>query len=389
MRQLGEMEVSGRRVLVRVDFNVPLEAGEVADDSRIRACLPTINYLRERGARVVLCSHLGRPRGRDPGLSLKPVARRLSELLGAPVPLAPDCVGEEVIRLVEELKPGGVLLLENLRFHPEEEKNDEGFARELARLADVYINDAFAVSHRAHASVEAIARLLPSAAGFLLEKEVRMLGRLLQDPAHPFAALLGGAKVQDKMGVLDRLLERVDKVLIGGGMAATFLKAAGCGVGSSPVEEDRLDYCRQLMERAAAGGKKVVLPKDVAVTPEIRPGAPVQVVEAVSVPEGHIIADIGPEAVRQFARELEECRTVFWNGPMGVFEIPEFARGTRELAHLLAGLEAVTVVGGGSTVEAVTELGLAERLTHVSTGGGASLELLEGRTLPGIAALER
>lgn len=389
MRRLTELSVSEKRVLVRVDFNVPLEGGEVADDSRLRACLPTINYLREHRARIILCSHLGRPKGKDPSLSLNPVARRLSQLLGITVALAPDCIGEGVKRLVEGLKPGEVLLLENLRFHPGEEKNDEGFARELAELADFYVNDAFAVSHRAHASVEAITRFLPSAAGFLLEKEINMLGQLLRSPAHPFAALLGGAKVQDKMGVLDKLLERVDKLLIGGGMVATFLKALGCAVGNSAVEEDRLEYCLQIMDRAASGKKKVILPKDVLVTTEIRSGAPVQVVEVVSIPEGYVIADIGPEAVRQFSRELEECRTVFWNGPMGVFEIPEFSRGTRELAYLLARLEATTVVGGGSTVEAVTELGVADRLSHVSTGGGASLEFLEGRTLPGIAALER
>ncbi|MEE8471792.1 MAG: phosphoglycerate kinase [Dehalococcoidia bacterium] len=390
-KTVRDVEVKGKRVLVRVDFNVPLHpaSGAISDDSRIRATLPTISYLIERGARVILCSHLGRPGGRVvEDLRLAPMAGRLSEMLDRPVLTTRDSTGPEVEEAVAGLKEGEVLLLENLRFNPGEESSDPFFIRRLARLAELYVSDAFGTAHRAHASTVGVAKHLPAVAGFLLEKELVMLGKALHNPVQPFAALVGGAKVSDKMAVLESILDRVDALLIGGGMAATFLKAGGSGVGTSLVEEDRLEFASELMERASAGGVRFLLPLDVVVGPGLDATEGVRVVPIDGVGAGEVIGDIGPRTVELFSAELRGCRTIVWNGPMGVFESPAYSQGTRAMASLLAGLEATTIVGGGSTAEAVGSLGLSERMTHVSTGGGASLEFLEGKTLPGVAVLE-
>ncbi|HEX78050.1 MAG TPA: phosphoglycerate kinase [Dehalococcoidia bacterium] len=389
-KTVKDVDVGGKRVLVRVDFNVPLaQDGTISDDTRIQACLPTINYLVAQRARVILCSHLGRPKGRvAEELRLAPVARRLSQLLGQPVAVARDCVGPEAEAAAAQLKDGEVLLLENLRFHPEEEANDPGFAQALARLADLFVNDAFGASHRAHASVVGVAEQLPAVAGLLMEKELEALGKAVEDPARPLAAIIGGAKVSDKIGVLENILDRIDALLIGGGMAATFLKAEGYEVGASAVEEDRLEPIKGLIHRARCRGVRLLLPSDVTVAERLEAGAPAKTVSVAEVPPGWLIADIGPTTLAQFAQELRRCGTVLWNGPMGVFEMPQFARGTRDLVKVLAGLKATTIIGGGSTVEAVTEMGLAPKMSHVSTGGGASLEFLEGKVLPGVAVLE-
>jgi phosphoglycerate kinase len=381
-----DVAVAGRRVLVRVDFNVPLQGGRVTDDTRLRAALPTIRYLAEQGARVLLCSHLGRPAGGpDPRYSLAPVAARLGELLGRAVPLVPDCVGPAAEAAARGLEPGQVVLLENVRFHPEEERNDPEFARRLAALADVYVNDAFGTAHRAHASTAGVARHLPAVAGFLLEREVEYLGRAVADPPHPYVAILGGAKISDKIAVIDQLLARADRVLIGGGMANTFLKAQGLAVGDSLVEDARLDTARALLAR---GGARLVLPVDLVLGDRFDAGAQVRTVAvADGVPAGWRILDIGPATVARFEAELRGAALVVWNGPMGVFEFPAFAHGTCAVARLLAECGATTVVGGGESVAAVEQSGLADRMSHVSTGGGASLELLEGKTLPGVAAL--
>jgi phosphoglycerate kinase len=390
-KTVRDVEVGGKRVLVRVDFNVPLDprSGAITDDSRIRACLPTINYLVERGARIILCSHLGRPGGRVvEELRLTSVAERLARLLGRPVLTARDSVGPEAEQAAMSLQDGGVLLLENLRFHPEEEKNDPAFARQLASLAELYVSDAFGTVHRAHASTVGVASFLPAVAGFLLERELAMLGKALHNTSHPFAALIGGAKVSDKMGVLENILHRLDALLIGGGMASTFLKAQGHDVGRSRVEEDRLDFASGLIEKVRNRGIRLLLPVDVVVGPSLEATEGTQVVPVTQIPANGVIGDIGPQTVDIFSAELRKCRTIFWNGPMGVFESPPYAQGTRAMAHLLAELEATTIVGGGSTAEVVQELGLTEKMTHVSTGGGASLEFLEGKTLPGVAVLE-
>lgn len=385
-----DIGVKGKRVLVRVDFNVPLDekTGDIADDNRIRAALPTIKYLKDHGAKVILMSHLGRPKGKVvENLRLNAIAERLSQVLRQPVAMAPDCVGAGVESMVAAIKAGDVLMLENLRFHKEEEAGDLPFAQALARLGDVFVNDAFGAAHRAHASVSVIAGFLPAAAGFLMEKEVANLGKMLENPARPFAALLGGAKISDKVSMLENIMDKVDYVMVGGGMAATFLKAESYEVGQSLVETDMLDTASRLKELARKKKVNLMLPMDFVVADEVNSGARTEIAAMAKIPGEKRIVDIGPQTIDAFSRELRKCKTIFWNGPMGIFEIPDFAGGTKELAKLLAGLEAMTVIGGGSTAEAVGEMGLADKMTFVSTGGGASLEFLSGDELPGVAAL--
>lgn len=387
-----DLPVAGKRVLVRVDFNVPMEDTRVTDDTRIRAVLPTIRFLLGQKAKVILCSHLGRPGGKVVEKErLRPVAQRLAELLGQPVSWIEECVGPRAQQAVEALRPGEVLLLENLRFHPGEEKNDPAFAQALASLAEAFVNDAFGASHRAHASLVGVPRHLPSVAGLLLEKELQALGMVLTAPRRPLGVLMGGAKVSDKVQVLGNLLPRVDILLIGGGMAATFLKAQGLEVGNSLLEEALIPFVWQVMEETRRRGITFCLPTDAVVAPSLAGGAPTRVVPITSIPPDWRIADIGPATVAQFTAHLARCKTVLWNGPMGVFEVPAFAQGTRAMAQALADLTqhqgVVSVVGGGSTAEALTQIGLAEKMTHVSTGGGASLEFLEGKELPGVGAL--
>ena len=382
-------EVAGRRVLVRVDLNVPVDGGVVGDDTRIRAALPTIRALRDRGARVVLCSHLGRPKGqRDDRFSLAPVAVRLAELLGAPVAFAGDCVGPEAEAAAAALDDGGVLLLENLRFHAEEEANDPAFADRLAALADLYVNDAFGAAHRAHASTEGVAHRLPACLGLLMEREVAVLTALLDDPARPFVAIVGGVKVADKIAVLDRLVEVADAVLIGGAMAFTFLVADGGRVGASLHEDaDGQAIALRARAKAAQTGCELVLPVDVLAADAFSADAATQVAPADAVPDGWMGLDIGPASARLYADRIAGAATVLWNGPMGAFELPPFAAGTRAVAEAVAACGGTTVVGGGDSVAAITQFGFADSVTHVSTGGGASLELLEGRVLPGVAAI--
>jgi len=389
-KTIGDVDVVGKRVLVRVDFNVPLdEKRAVLDDSRIRMALPTIRYLCDRGAKVILITHMGRPKGvYNEKYSTKPVADKLAELLGQPVAWVGECVGEEVKSAVGALRGGEVLLLENVRFHPEEEKNDREFARRLAELADVYVNDAFGAAHRSHASTVGVAEFLPAVAGFLLEKELAVLERLLHDPERPYVAVIGGAKVSDKIDVLSSLLERVDALLIGGGMANTFLAARGYKVGASAVETDKLQAAGSIVDKAAYRGLPLVLPLDVVVAREIKPGAEKMVVPVETIPDGWMALDIGPVTVERFINELKKAKTVFWNGPLGVFEVEDFARGTMAIAKFLGELGATVVVGGGDSVAAVNAAGVAGKLTHVSTGGGASLEFLRGKALPGVEVLE-
>jgi phosphoglycerate kinase len=386
-----DIDVGGKRVLVRADFNVPLDedTGTITDDSRIRATLPTIKYLIDRKARIILCSHLGRPKGRVvEKLRLAPVAQRLSQLLGQRVAVAPHCsLGPEVEKAIEKLRGGDVLLLENLRFNPEEEGNTPSFAQALARLADIYVNDAFGASHRAHASIVGVAKYLPAVAGLLLEKEIKVLEGILANPSRPFAELTGGAKVSDKITVLENTLNKIDCLLIGGGMAATFLKAKSYQVGSSLVEDDKLDFAARLMKDAAQHRVRLLLPVDVVIADKVTTEAKVKVVLVEEIPPGWRIVDIGPRTVTNFSGELRRCKTVFWNGPMGVYEIPKFAQGTQAMAKLLASLKATTVVGGGSTAEVVTAMKLADKMTFVSTGGGASLRFLSGEKLPGVEVL--
>ncbi len=391
MKIIDEIELAGRRTFIRVDFNVPLEgpddARTISDDSRIRAALPTIRWAVEHGARVILASHLGRPKGkRDPRESLAPAARRLAELLGKPVPLAPDCIGPEVEAAVAKLGDGDVLMLENLRFHAGEEKNDPAFAQALARLADAYVNDAF----RAHASTAGMAALVPvRAAGFLLRDEIKHLSALLGSPERPFVAILGGAKVSDKIGVIENLLPRVDALLVGGAMAYTFLRARGIPVGASRVEEDKVEEARRTLEQAEARGTRILLPEDHVVARKPEAGAESKTTPGAEIEDGWLGVDIGPRTRERYAAEIGKAKTVFWNGPMGIFEIDAFAAGTNAVARAVAEARgAFTVVGGGDSVAAVTQAGLAGKIGHISTGGGASLELLEGRTLPGVAALE-
>ena len=391
-RGLSGLDVAGKRVLVRVDFNIPIEQGIEAIasyDQRLRATLPTIHYLLERDCRVILCSHLGRPGGKvTEELRLAPVGDRLGFLLDRPVNSLDDCVGPGVATAVANMAPGDVVLLENLRFHPGEEKNDSQFSRDLAAISDRFVMDAFAVAHRAHASTVGLPKLLPSAMGLLVQREVESMGRALESPERPLAALLGGAKVSDKILVLENLLDKLDHIFIGGGMCVTFLKALGTNTGASSVETDRLDFAKELMERAQQRNIQVHLPGDLVIADCFGDYGEVKTVASGQVPDDWFIMDVGDDTAKQFARELAACRTIIWNGPMGVFEIPRFSQGTRMVAQGIAGAEGVTtVVGGGSTAEAVEEMGLMDRMTHVSTGGGASLEFLEGKELPGIAAL--
>ncbi len=386
---MDQVDVRGKRVFLRVDFNVPIEGGRVADDTRITAALPTVTHCLDTGARLVIASHLGRPKGRpDAKHSLGPVAARLSELLGRAVPLAPDCVGPDVEALAGRLEAGGALLLENLRFHAEEEANDDAFARRLAALGDVYVNDAFAAAHRAHASVDAITRHLhPAVAGRLMARELEALGRIFERPERPVWAILGGAKVSDKLTLVEHLLERLDGLVVGGGMAFTFLRALGHDVGRSLVEGDRVDAARRVLERARGAGKPVRLPVDVVAARDPDDGAGARAVSVRAIPADLMGLDIGPLTVEQFTLAVKGARTVVWNGPMGVFEKPGFAAGTLGVARAVAGAGAFAVVGGGDTVAAVHQAGVAHAMGYVSTAGGAFLEFLEGRTLPGVAAL--
>ncbi|MCY4575757.1 MAG: phosphoglycerate kinase [Chloroflexi bacterium] len=423
-KTVSDIDVSGARCLVRVDFNVPFEPGTttISDDSRIRAALPTINYLRERGARVILATHVGRPKGIDDALRVAPMAARLSELIESPVTVAPDSIGDETQQLAAALGPGDVLFLENTRFHPEEEKNDPDHSAALASLADIFVNDAFGSAHRAHASTEGVAHILPAVAGFLLDKEIRMLGSILESPRRPLATLMGGAKVGDKMAVMERLIETSDMLLVGGGMAAAFLEARGLRTGKSLLEDDGPLLAARIESAAKARGIQLLIPTDVVVASELSAEAEASVVSTDAIPADKMLLDIGPATRDAYTRALRLCQTILWNGPMGVFEFQQFAAGTRAIGETLAQhahgnspaphsattrhsgegrnpsrgptgpqpprAGATVIVGGGSTAEAVDSLGLADAMTHVSTGGGAALEFLEGRALPGIAALQ-
>ena len=385
---IQDVNVQGKKVFVRVDFNVPMKDGVITNDTRVRATLPTLNYLLDQGAAVILGSHLGRPKGqRVPEFTLAPVAVRLGELLGREVKLAPDCVGEEVSQMAAELKSGEVLLLENLRYHKEEEKNDPEFAKALASLADVAVNDAFGVSHRAHASVEGITKFIPAVAGYLMEKEIKFVGQAVADPVRPFVAIIGGAKVSDKIGVIDNLLTKVDTLIIGGGMANTFVAAQGYSVGKSLLEEDKLDLARQLIAKAKETGVDLLLPTDMVVADRFAPDADHKNVAVDEIPADWMALDIGADTAKAYAAALEDAKTVVWNGPMGVFEMDAFAHGTTAVAKAVAASDATSVVGGGDSISALQKTGLSDQITHISTGGGASLEFLEGKVLPGIAAL--
>ena len=389
-KTVEDIEVKGKRVLVRVDFNVPLTAntGGISDDSRIRASLPTIKYLVDHEAKIIVCSHLGRPEGKVvENLRLVPIVQRLSQLMGLPVSTTSDCIGQEVESKVEILKEGDILMLENLRFHPEEEANDADFALKLARLAEIYVNDAFGTAHRAHASTVGVAKYLPAVAGFLMKKELEIMDKLLHFPERPLACLIGGAKVSDKIELLQNMLRRVDMLLVGGGMAATFLKTQGYEVGNSLIEDDKLSLAKELLQEAEEWKVPFLLPIDAVVAKEIKAGAPTRVVPTTNMPSGSHIVDIGPQSIELFYSELRKCRTIMWNGPMGICEIPQFAQGTRSIASFLSTLNATTIIGGGSSAEVVQAMGLTDKMTHVSTGGGASLRFLEVLTLPGVDVL--
>lgn len=384
-KTVKDVQVAGRKALVRCDFNVPLEGGQITDDRRIVEALPTIKRLLEGGAAVILCSHLGRPKGKvNPEFTLAPVAKRLSELLGQEVPLLDDCVGPKVSSACASLAAGQAMLLENLRFHKEEEENEAEFTKQLASLGDLYVNDAFGTAHRAHASTAGVAAHLPAVAGFLIEKEIAFLGQAVENPKRPFVAILGGAKVKDKIRVIDSLLPKVDTLIIGGGMAYTFIKAQGLEIGTSLLDETSLDYAKGLMAEQSG---KLALTQDVVVAPEFKPDSPATVVGIDQIPADQMGLDIGPKTQAAFAEIIRKAGTVLWNGPVGVFEFEAFAAGTKSVAQAMADSDAVTIVGGGDSAAAVEKFGLAEKMTHVSTGGGASLEFLEGLELPGIAAL--
>ena len=384
-KTVRDLDLKGKRVLMRVDFNVPMKDGAVSDDKRIRASLPTIEYVLQQGASLVLMSHLGRPKGGPaPEFSLKPAAEALSKLISLPVHMAPDCVGPEVEALARALIPGEVLMLENVRFHTQEEKNDPGFAAQLAALGEVYVNDAFGSAHRAHASTEGVARHLPAVSGLLMEQELEHLGKATQDPPHPYVAILGGAKISDKIAVIDNLLTKCDRLVIGGGMANTFLAAKGYDLADSLVEADAVATAKTILQKA---GDRILLPVDAVIGDKFEESAQSQVVTIDKVPKGWRVMDIGPQTLQAFKQALAGARLVVWNGPMGVFEFPKFAEGTFALARVLAESGAITVIGGGDSASAVKKAGVAKQMTHVSTGGGASLEFLEGKELPGVAAL--
>lgn len=389
-KTVRDLDVAGKKVLVRVDFNVPLnDKGEITDDTRITASLPTIQYLLEQKAAVILMAHLGRPKGQvKPELSLAPVAKHLGKLLGKKILFAPDCVGEAAQAAASKLKPGHILLLENLRFHKEEEKNDMKFAEKLASLADLYVNDGFGVSHRAHASVEGVTHFLPAAAGFLLEKEIQYVGQAVTNPLHPFVAIIGGAKVSDKIGVISNLLDKVDTLLIGGGMANTFLAAQGYKMGKSLVEEDKLDLAKELLAKAKKNKVNMLLPTDLVMAAAFAPDAEHVTEKVKNLNQAYMALDIGAETSKAYAEALADAKMIVWNGPMGVFEMDAFCKGTEAVAKAVAKSRATSIVGGGDSVAAIEKLGLAKRITHISTGGGASLEYLEGKVLPGVAALD-
>jgi phosphoglycerate kinase len=388
-KTVRDIDVKGKRVFVRVDFNVPLENGKITDDTRIQAAVPTIQYLIEQGAKVILASHLGRPKGKvDPTYSLAPATVRLSELLGKPVAMAKDSIGEDVKAEIARMQDGDVLLLENVRFHTGEEKNDPELSKAFAELADVYVNDAFGTAHRAHASTAGIAQYLPAVAGFLMEKEISIMGNALADPERPFTAIIGGAKVSDKISVLENLIDKVDQLIIGGGMANTFLAAQGYKLGKSLVESDKLDLANRLIEKAHKNNVILFLPEDVVVASEFKADAEHKVVDVAEIPDDWMALDIGPKTIETYRLAIVRSQTVIWNGPMGVFEMDAFAVGTNAVAKAVAETDGVTIVGGGDSVAAVEKSGLADRMTHISTGGGASLEFLEGKALPGVEALQ-
>ncbi len=385
-KTVEDLDVKGKKVLVRADFNVPMDKeGNITDDRRIREALPTINYLKNKGAKVILMSHLGRPKGKfNPEFSLKPVAGRLTALLGQQVIFAEDVIGEDAIKKSSALKEGEVMLLENVRFHAEEEKNDAEFAKKLSLLGEVYVNDAFGTAHRAHASTAGIADYLPSAVGFLIKKELECMGKALSNPERPFIAILGGAKVSDKIGVIENLIYKVDALLIGGGMAFTFLKAKGFEVGKSLIEEDKVELAGELLKKAKDKGIKLLLPIDIVAASEFKADAECKTVEASSIPKDYMGLDIGENTRKMFSETIGNAKTVVWNGPMGVFEMPVFAKGTYAVAEAMSKVKGATIIGGGDSAAAVEQLGFADKMTHISTGGGASLEFLEGKVLPGI-----
>jgi len=388
-KTIEDVNVTGKRVLVRVDFNVPLTPeGKVADDKRIVAALPTIQYLLDHKAKVILCSHLGRPKGVTPEFSLAPVGERLSELLpDVRIWMAEDVIGESAKSAVADMKEGEIVLLENVRFHPEEEKNDPAFAKELASLADLYVSDAFGTVHRAHASTAGVAAYLPAVAGFLIGKELGIMGKALEDPERPFVAILGGAKVSDKIGVITNLLDKCDSLIIGGGLAYTFFKAMGFEIGTSLLDAESVELAKELMAKAKARGVNLLLPVDNVIATAYAPDAEHKIIDSDNIPAGWMGLDIGPKTIALFAKVIEEAKTVIWNGPMGVFEMPAFAEGTRGVAAACAACKGTTIIGGGDSASAVKKLGFAKQMTHISTGGGASLEFLEGKVLPGVAVL--
>ena len=388
-KTIEDIKVNGKKVLVRCDFNVPLQDGKITDENRLNGALPTIKYLIENGAKVILCSHLGRPKGEvNPKYSLKPVAEELTKLLGKKVKLAKDVIGEDAKELISNVKEGEIVLLENVRFHAEEEKNDADFAKSLASFAEIYVNDAFGTSHRAHGSTAGVADYLPAVSGFLIEKELEFLGGALENPKKPFVAILGGAKVSDKIGVIENLIEKVDTLIIGGGMAYTFFKAKGYNIGTSICEDDKIDLAKSLLEKAEAKGVKLLLPVDNKVAKEFSNDSEYLEVASDEIPDGYMGMDIGSNTIENFKEVLKDAKTVVWNGPLGVFEFDKFAVGTNEVAKILGNIDAITIIGGGDSAAAIEKMGLADKMTHISTGGGASLEFLEGKVLPGIDCLQ-